>query len=872
MNKKTKLSIIGITGFGLLAFVLIGAANGSKQNIIANATSSYTLTFNPFEDNASSGIVRTMSGYDITIHCSYYSTSENNWGVLSSGASVFNETKISGIQTMTITYFDNTSSGTMKWRWDPNNFYDPTLEYAMVPLDSSENLTQVIDFDNARPSYFWMQCGEDQHCSIKSIVLTYSCVETSKPEKYKYYAVSYYNSNFSYETYKEEVTGLIGTNYFPYGSLLTTPSDYGTSWYYGDELIDLATFRVTCDMTLIRHRTYTLKFVEYTLNDDGETYTATLTTTYNDNNYQAWNLVPKGDDVDKELVSKVIVSTGIKRIAFLTSFSNMKEIVFSSEVTKLNDRCIYTGNAIESVTFEGDLPELTENSIYCNYKTKIYVNEDVYDSLESKFLYGYRVYTIGDNIPAPVTMTLAEYKAKTNQQAVAIANHLLSSCKTDLDRQLLKAPLTISSFNAASVPNWHEIKDFALNLTSGCLTDTEKAHEIYSWIQNNVEYNASSGYLTPYEALIQKKGVCNQFASLMIEMLSAVGVQSFYMHGYKSMPSIDVVSAVNEVGCGDSHGWVIAYIDGGWYFYDPTTASLGYNPYYEKMSIETISSMGYCSASINHSISCIPEEIDLEVLEHDLVFYREGKVRKLNPVCDGGSMDNFNGMLIRNDASTYSYVWLYREVNQYNPSNIEFECGEVMSGCVESWPVYGPNPENEYQSIIVDYDVPRYLIGGVSVQLNGYCLAYLIEELGRPSIESMLSYFDMHVDENLNCYKGIDNDYHFIGSGSALSTVTVPSQINSRDVVDVGEGAFDHSNSFDTVIVSEGVSKISADAFKSSLISEIYLPSTITKICCYSFSSLNADIYLKRSLSDITLENNWNYMTNHCTFHENYPW
>ena len=436
---------------------------------------------------------------------------------------------------------------------------------------------------------------------------------------------------------------------------------------------------------------------------------------------------------------------------------------------------------------------------------------------------------------------------------------------------LILTPLTIRNWSS-SYRDWSTIKSFTLSLTSGCTTDTEKAHAIYYWIQTNIEYNGAYGYLSPIEALTEKKGVCAQYAYLMIEMLSAVDIQSFYIHGYKSMPLIDVEDAINEIGCGNSHAWVIADIDGEWCFYDPTSATLGYNPAYEKMSLQTITSYGYTANTINFSISCLPEEIDIDWVQYNKAYYRDDKIRSPLANNDSGGSINTNGLMLDGGATAYGYGWADRQRKYYNPSDNEFEYGEIMYGCVEAMPVWGPNPEMAYSSIIVDYSIPNYLIGGTAIKLGGSTIAYLIDELGQSALSSLFTYYDMYVDANMNVYMGIDDMYHFIGSGSTSTTLYIPSVVNDRNVKDVYENAFFFDINFESVYVSEDISEISDNAFDHSSVKNIYLPSTITNIGAWAFSNVNGDIYLKGSLSDIELESGWDRNTENCTFHENFNW
>ena len=152
MNKKKKI-IIGTALFGLIGALFTFMIN-DNQNVpasTANADETYVLHFAPFGDGATYGSTTTQNGNTIAFYCTNYHTSEGNWGYLSGGGSLYNIAVIAGIKSMTLEFYDNTSSGTMNWRWDYYHFQDETLALAKEEFDSSENLTKTLYFQNEGP-------------------------------------------------------------------------------------------------------------------------------------------------------------------------------------------------------------------------------------------------------------------------------------------------------------------------------------------------------------------------------------------------------------------------------------------------------------------------------------------------------------------------------------------------------------------------------------------------------------------------------------------------------------------------------------------------------------------------------------------------
>ncbi|MEY3002383.1 MAG: hypothetical protein RLZZ428_758 [Pseudomonadota bacterium] len=97
----------------------------------------------------------------------------------------------------------------------------------------------------------------------------------------------------------------------------------------------------------------------------------------------------------------------------------------------------------------------------------------------------------------------------------------------------------------------------------------EKVRFLTGWIYENFTYEKNCTHVNSgIEILLgQKKGVCQDFAHLMITMLRYYGIPARYVLGF--VP-----------GEGESHAWV-EYFDGAyWYGVDPThNVLIGYEPY-----------------------------------------------------------------------------------------------------------------------------------------------------------------------------------------------------------------------------------------------------------------------------------------------------
>lgn len=89
----------------------------------------------------------------------------------------------------------------------------------------------------------------------------------------------------------------------------------------------------------------------------------------------------------------------------------------------------------------------------------------------------------------------------------------------------------------------------------------ERVTAICDWIYANIEYRSgtSTSLTTACDVLLQRMGVCRDFAHLGISFCRALGVPARYLSGY--------ACALEPP---DFHGFFEAYLSGRWYLFDPT--------------------------------------------------------------------------------------------------------------------------------------------------------------------------------------------------------------------------------------------------------------------------------------------------------------
>ncbi len=92
-----------------------------------------------------------------------------------------------------------------------------------------------------------------------------------------------------------------------------------------------------------------------------------------------------------------------------------------------------------------------------------------------------------------------------------------------------------------------------------------RVQAICNWVFDHLDYapGSTSGTTTAADVLLQRTGVCRDYAHLAITLCRGVGIPARYVAGY----------AVN-LQPPDFHGFMEAFLNGQWYLFDPTRLAL----------------------------------------------------------------------------------------------------------------------------------------------------------------------------------------------------------------------------------------------------------------------------------------------------------
>ncbi len=119
------------------------------------------------------------------------------------------------------------------------------------------------------------------------------------------------------------------------------------------------------------------------------------------------------------------------------------------------------------------------------------------------------------------------------------------------------------------------LREYALRSFSHERPWFEAVHELMHRIHDDFVFDAQATTVTTpvLEVLQRRRGVCQDFAHLMIACLRSLGLPARYMSGY--IQTFAAPGTVRLQGADASHAWVGAYCpELGWVEFDPTNAKL----------------------------------------------------------------------------------------------------------------------------------------------------------------------------------------------------------------------------------------------------------------------------------------------------------
>jgi hypothetical protein len=134
---------------------------------------------------------------------------------------------------------------------------------------------------------------------------------------------------------------------------------------------------------------------------------------------------------------------------------------------------------------------------------------------------------------------------------------------SSIDDHALAAPASVQT-SFKSLASW---------LTEPCRSDEEKARAIFRWITQNIDYDVDAllagGPMSgnAEDALRNKRGVCEGYAGLFMELASASGIKAAKISGFAKGYGYSPGQLLGKV---PNHAWNAVSIDGRWRLMDCT--------------------------------------------------------------------------------------------------------------------------------------------------------------------------------------------------------------------------------------------------------------------------------------------------------------
>lgn len=122
-------------------------------------------------------------------------------------------------------------------------------------------------------------------------------------------------------------------------------------------------------------------------------------------------------------------------------------------------------------------------------------------------------------------------------------------------------PHVLSYLNPSRYCESDRLAGFAMAEFGDLEPNFHRITTICDWIYERIEYRAGSttSLTTACDVLLQRSGVCRDFAHLGVSFCRALGMPARYVSGYAC-----------RLQPPDFHGFFEAYLSGRWYLFDPT--------------------------------------------------------------------------------------------------------------------------------------------------------------------------------------------------------------------------------------------------------------------------------------------------------------
>jgi transglutaminase-like putative cysteine protease len=244
------------------------------------------------------------------------------------------------------------------------------------------------------------------------------------------------------------------------------------------------------------------------------------------------------------------------------------------------------------------------------------------------------------------------------------------------------------------------LKKITDSLIAGKKTESEKARQIYRWVQQNIKYVAFEDGLEGFrprqaaEVCSKRYGDCKDMSSIITQMMRMAGIKAYYTWiGTRTLPYnySEVPLPIT-----DNHMIATAYINNEWLFFDGTDphAKYGMPPYsiQDKEALIAINDKEYKVLRV----PVMPAQSSVLIDSTFVTFTPDGIKGKQHVAYNGYFGENiYNALLYRDEKETKDFV-----KSRTGKASNKFILGEYKINRI--------NPEENIVSINADYEIPGY--------------------------------------------------------------------------------------------------------------------------------------------------------------------
>ena len=516
----------------------------------------------------------------------------------------------------------------------------------------------------------------------------------------------------------------------------------------------------------------------------------------------------------------------------------IREISFGENVKHIKEFHLFEG-AVRKISFSKNLESITEGFSFRGVKNEFegfyfagncpkidcLLNDDSWPTHGSYLYYnpettGWDDFAIQGHILRPtnyVQKTVEDYTlSEWCNLAVEKYNHLAESKYQKMveyhEEQLFLMP------SLTNIDEYNEIKEFAINLTKNCTTEMEKVDKVYRWVSTNIEYVDECKYYSTYQTFIERKGVCNQYAELMRDMLTGIGIVStsvrcvaIFNAGITSLQTVLFDGAYDEER---NHKLVSVVIDGVNNFFDPTW-HVDYKTNYSFVASQYLLRSVDCLAIIPDGISpdifpsgYIGEQGYMAWVNDYLYMFEEGRIGLQNSAT---FVNNFSV------TTTFKFSIDPDEENGHRRGAAFISEFGYINSLAETSYSRSDGATFNFMNLYNFLDHPKE------------CLAALLEQ---HHIDKIMIYGDYFVSNQeygtIEFYDGDDE------------ILTIPSSINGLEIKKIEQYAISDNQYVKEIIIEEGIKYLlNASIYNCQNLKKVTIPSTVVG----SFDEMVSEFY-----------------------------